>query len=79
MKKTQITNLLTGEKEIYVNNLSLAENLINNALIRSNQSGQLLNDEFRKRHAPKIKTRTSTITGKEFAYYPEFDTHAKYI
>ena len=79
--KTQVTNLLTSEELIFVNDLSLTENIVNAIISNSKTTGNLLNVEYRdkiKQQFP-IKESVSTITGKAFAYCEAKHLHAKFI
>ncbi len=78
--KTVITNLITGEKTLFVNDLSLTDNIVNYIICDSKRAGQLLNKEYREEIKTKfpIVESISTITGRTFAYCEAKDLHAKY-
>ena len=79
--KVQVTNLLTQEKEIFVNNYSLSHNIISLIIINDNKTGQILNADLRDKIAQQypIKESISTLTGKAFAYCENKDLHAKFL
>jgi hypothetical protein len=79
--KTQVTNLITGEKTLYVNDLSLTENIVSHIICNSKRTGQLLNKEYREEIKTKhpVKESISTITKRPFAFCEDKDLHAKYI
>ena len=75
-----VTHLFTREEWFFVNDLSLAENVVNVILLQQKRTGELTVPE--KRWAVKVaydvKEGVSTITGKEFAYSEEMHLHARY-
>ena len=76
-----VTNLLNIEdKVLFVNDLSLEENIINKIIIDNNQTSNLLNPDHRNKIKAEhpIQTSVSTITGREFAFCESKDLHAKY-
>jgi len=79
--KTQITNLLTGDKAIFVNDHSLTENIISLHIFNQKRVGNILNKEYRKKLFLEldIKESVSTVTGQQFAYCEKLDLHAKFI
>jgi hypothetical protein len=79
--KTEITNLLTGEKTLFVNDLSLTDNIVNHIICNSKRTGQLLNKKYREEIKAKnpIVESISTVTGRTFAFCENKDLHAKYI
>jgi len=78
--KTEITNLLTGAKEHFVNENSLTENIVSCIICNQKRTGQLLNKEYREDIKAKfpIVESVSKITGRKFAYCESMDLHAKY-
>lgn len=78
--KTIVKNLITKEETIFVNDLSLTENIVNTIICNSNRTGDLLNLKHREEIKQKysIVERKSTITGRRFAYCEAKDLHAKY-
>ena len=79
MKTTIVTNVLTGEKEIFINNLSLSDNIISYIIIDIKKAaGQLTNKAFRYKveQEAKITTGQSKRPGKMFAFSKVFDLHA---
>jgi hypothetical protein len=80
--KTKVTNLLTQESEIFINDLSLTENIVNSIICNIKKStGNILNKDYRDKikDEAKIKESVSTITGSLFAYSETFDLHAKFV
>lgn len=81
MKKIQVTNLLTLEKTVYVNDLSLAENIISSIIQAKSQMNNLTNkslrDKIRIEHP--INTGVSTVNNQPFAYSIFPALHAKFI
>lgn len=78
--KTIVKNLLTNEETLFVNSLSLTENIVSTIIIQEKRTGQLLNEDYRneiKKQFP-IKEATSTLTGRQFAYCESKDLHAKF-
>jgi hypothetical protein len=77
--KTEVKNLLTNEVEIYINNLSLTENIINSIITVKNLSSNRLNEKIRAKIKKdyKIIETTSKITNRKFAFCEEFNLHAK--
>jgi len=79
LKTTTVTNLRTGDKSIFVNDLSLEENLINVMVANTQQMSNLLNVHVRtrlKKDFP-INSAISTKTGKAFAYCELMELHAQ--
>ena len=78
--KTIVKNLITKEETIFVNDLSLTENIVNTIICNSSRTGDLLNPKHREEIKQKysIVERKSTITGRIFAYCEAKDLHAKY-
>ena len=79
--KTQITNLLTGDKAIFVNDYSHTENIISLHIFNQKRVSSLLDQEYRKKLFLEldIKESISTVTGQLFAYCEKLDLHAKII
>jgi hypothetical protein len=77
--KTEVKNLLTNEIEIYINNLSLTENIINSIITVKNLSSNRLNEKIRAKIKKdyKIIETTSKITNQKFAFCEEFNLLAK--
>jgi hypothetical protein len=78
--KTIVKNLITKEETIFINELSLTENIVSAIICNSKRTGQILNKEFREEIKAKypIKEAKSTITGKTFAYCEAKDLLAKF-
>jgi hypothetical protein len=79
--KVQVTNLSTQEKDIFVNDLSLEENIVSHIICSKKRTGDILNQSFRQQIKTDfpIKTAVSTITKLPFAYCVSLDLHAKFI
>lgn len=79
--KTIITNLITREETIFVNDNSLTDNIVSLIICESKRTGQLLENKVRQEIKEKypIKESFSTITGRQFAFCEAKDLHAKYI
>ena len=78
--KTIITDLLTQEKTMFVNDLSLEENIVNAIICKNKQVGNLLNPAIRDRvklENPSVSS-ISTKTGKPFAYCENQNLHAQF-
>ncbi len=78
--KTVITNLVTGEKNLFVNDLSLTDNIVNAIICNSKRTGSILDKAYREEIKTKfpIVESISTVTGRTFAYCEAKDLHAKY-
>lgn len=79
--KIQVTNLITGEKTLFVNDYSLSHNIVSLILIDSKRTGDLLNDNVRQSIAASypIREGKSKLFNNPFAYCDEKNLHAKYI
>lgn len=78
--ETIVKNLITNEETIFVNSLSLTENIVSTIILESKRTGQLINEDYRneiKKQFP-IKEAKSTLTGRQFAYCESKDLHAKF-
>jgi len=53
--KTTVRNLLTGETELFINEYSPVENLVNSVICNRKQTSQLLNKDFRNRLKLSLK------------------------
>lgn len=79
--KTIITNLITREELIFVNNLTLTENIVNAIISNDKRIGSLLDQDYRNSIKEKypIKESTSKITNRQFAYCEAKNLHAKNV
>jgi hypothetical protein len=79
--KIQITNLITQEKTLFVNDYSLTENMVSHIMCEQKKLSLLLDEATRKKIKEQynITESLSTITGNPFAYCEQLDLHAKYI
>ena len=76
IKKTTVKNLLTGKKSIYINNQSLADNIVNEIILIKNQTAQLLDQSTRDKYKKIVIESESKLTGRKFAYCIDFNLHA---
>ena len=76
---TIVKNLITNEEALFVNDLSLEENIVSQIIIGNKQTGNLINQDFRNKIKAEhpIQTSVSTITGREFAFCESKDLHAR--
>ena len=77
--KTRVKNLATGTEEVYVNELSLTDNIVNSIILKRKETGQLTNPDHRAKYRSSVVESTSTITGRQFAYCIEHELHASYM
>jgi hypothetical protein len=78
--ETIVKNLITNEETIFVNSLSLTENIVSTIILESKRTGQLINEDYRneiKKQFPIVEAK-STITGRQFAYCESKHLHAKF-
>jgi hypothetical protein len=73
--KTTVKNVLTSEEMIFVNNLTLVENMVNAIIYIEKNTSNLLNDGFRKKIIAEnnLIEHTSKITGRTFVYCAKYD------
>lgn len=78
-RKTIVRNVMTNKFYVFVNELSLEDNIINVVIEKENQMSQLTNDELRAKVKEKadIHTDISKKTGKRFAYSLNYDLYAQ--
>ena len=77
--KTIVRNLLTNEECVYINDLSLIENMVNEIILREKSTSNLLNKEFREKIKSEnnLKIHTSKITGQFFVFCEKHNLIAK--
>jgi hypothetical protein len=77
--KTEVTNVLTQDKDIYVNDLTPEENIVNTIIKLTNQSSNLLNENVRNRikELNKIETFYSSVDNKTVAFCENFNLYAR--
>ena len=73
--KTIIKNVLTNDMMIFVNNLSLIDNMVNAVIKKKKKTSNLLNDSTRKKIITdnNLVEHTSKITGRSFVYCEKHD------
>lgn len=73
--KTIVRNVLTNEESVYINDLSLIENMINAIILKEKATSNLLNKKFREKikNENNLKLHTSKITGRSFVYCEKYD------
>ena len=76
--KTIVRNVLTDEKMIFVNNLSLVDNVVNVTLQVEKKTGDLLNESLRKKIIAdnNLVERASKKPGRTFVYCEKHDLYA---
>ena len=76
--KTIVKNVSTDDKMIFVNNLSLVDNMINAILQVEKKTGDLLNDSLRKKiiEDNNLVEHTSKKPGRQFVYCEKYDLYA---
>ena len=79
--KIEITNLITLEKTLFINDYSLTENIVSHIILGNKQASQLLNKKVREeiKNYFEIIENTATVTGNLFAYCIEKNLHAKFV
>jgi hypothetical protein len=73
--KTTVKNVLTSEEMIFINNLSLVDNMVNAIISIEKKTSNLLNDGFRKKIIAEnnLSEHISKITGRSFVYCEKYD------
>ena len=73
--KTIVKNLLTNDKMVFVNDLSLVDNMVNAIISIEKRTSNLLNDNLREKIIAdyNLGEHTSKITGKTFVYCEKHD------
>jgi hypothetical protein len=76
--KTIVKNVSTDEKMIFVNNLSLVDNMVNAIFQVEKKAGDLLNDSLRKKIIVEnnLVERASKKPGRTFVYCEKYDLYA---
>ena len=77
--RTIVRNLLTNEESVYINDLSLIENMINEIILKEKATSNLLNKKFREKikNENNLKIHTSKITGQCFVFCEKHNLIAK--
>ena len=73
--KTIVKNLLTNDKMVFVNDLSLVDNMVNAIISIEKKTSNLLNDNLREKIIVEnnLTEHTSKITGRTFVYCEKYD------
>ena len=73
--KTIVNNVLTNDKMIFINDLSLVDNMVNAIIYLEKKTSNLLNDSFREKIIAEnnLIEHTSKITGRSFVYCEKYD------
>lgn len=72
---TIVRNVLTNDKMIFVNDLSLVDNMVNAVIYIEKNTSNLLDENFRKKIIAdnNLVEHTSKITGRSFVYCEKHD------
>lgn len=73
--KTTVKNVLTSEEMIFINELSLVDNMVNAIISIEKKTSNLLNDGLRKKiiSENKLAEHISKTTGRSFVYCEKYD------
>ena len=73
--KTTVKNVLTSEKMIFINDLSLVGNMVNAIIYLEKKTSNLMNESLRKKIITEnnLIEQTSKITGRTFVYCEKYD------
>ena len=73
--KTTVKNVLTSEEMIFINNLSLVDNMVNAIISIEKKTSNLMNESLRKKIIAEnnLIEQTSKITGRSFVYCEKYD------
>lgn len=73
--KTIVNNVLTNDKMIFINDLSLVDNMVNAIIHIEKKMSNLLNESLRKKIIAdnNLAEHTSKITGRTFVYCEKYD------
>ena len=73
--KTTVKNVLTSEEMIFINNLSLVDNMVNAIIYIEKKTSNLMNESLRKKIIAenKLTEHISKITGRLFVYCEKYD------
>lgn len=73
--KTTVKNVLTSDEMIFINNLTLVENMVNAIISIEKKTSNLLSDGLRKKIIAEnnLIEQTSKITGRPFVYCAKYD------
>ena len=73
--KTIVNNVLTNDKMIFINDLSLVGNMVNAIIYIEKKTSNLLNESLREKIIAEnnLIEHTSKITGRSFVYCEKYD------
>ena len=73
--KTTVKNVLTREEMIFINDLSLVDNMVNAIIYLEKKTSNLMNERLRKKIIAEnnLIEHTSKITGRSFVYCEKYD------
>ena len=73
--KTTVKNVLTSEEMIFINNLSLVDNMVNAIISIEKKTSNLMNESLRKKIIAEnnLTEHISKITGRSFVYCEKYD------
>lgn len=73
--ETIVKNVLTNDKMMFINDLSLVDNMINAIICIEKNTSDLLNESTRKKIITdyNLVEHTSKITGRSFVYCEKYD------
>ena len=73
--KTTVKNVLTGEEMIFINNLSLVDNMVNAIISIEKKTSNLMNESLRKKIIAEnnLTEHISKITDRPFVYCEKYD------
>jgi len=73
--KTIVNNVLTNEKMIFINDLSLVGNMVNAIIYIEKKTSNLMNESLRKKIIAEnnLAEHISEITGRSFVYCEKYD------
>ena len=76
--KTNVNNVLTNEKMIFCNDLSLVDNMVNAVIHIEKKTSNLLNESLRKKIIAdnNLVELTNIKTGRSFVYCEKYDLYA---
>ena len=75
---TIVRNVLTSDKMIFINDLSLVDNMVNAVIHIEKKTSNLLNESTRKKIIAdnNLVEHTSKKTGRSFVYCEKYDLYA---
>ena len=78
---TIVKNVLTGDKMVFINDLSLVDNMVNAIIYIEKNTSNLLNESTRKKIIAdnNLVEHASKITGRSFVYCEKYDLDRKSV